>query len=169
MDKMRTVLRFSCLMLLGASLTLGCAGTDTFQNKMKGLWVLQSRTLPDGTEVGPPAVSGRLEWFPMNVEAKTAHVSMLLTHGDEGLQIHGSHYDLNDYSTFTQTDYLQVGGGINKTHDQTYTMEKITRSGTISVDGSKITFQHENGPTYTFQGSKLTIKHRDGTVDVLMK
>lgn len=169
MTKTDTIVRYTILLLLGASLGAGCAGTDKFQDKMKGLWILKSRTLADGTELGPPGLSGRLEWFPMDVNARTAHVSVMTTHGDDGLQIHGSHYNLGDYKRFTQESYLSVGGGISKTHDKSYTSEKTAGGGTIDVDGSQVTIQHDNGPVYVFKGSKLTIKHQDGTTDILMK
>lgn len=166
---MRSTLRWLLAICLCAGVGTSCAGKDKFQDKMKGLWVLQSRTLPDGKVLSPPAISGRLEWFPLDVDKRTAHVSVLATHGDDDLQIHGSHYDLGDYSSFTQETYVTVGGGIDKTHDKTFSTERTTRSGSISVEGSTITFTHDNGPVYVFAGSKLTIKHRDGTVDLLAK
>tara|TARA_A100001037_G_scaffold204856_1_gene183254 strand:- start:701 stop:1210 length:510 start_codon:yes stop_codon:yes gene_type:complete len=165
----RNLRRHALLLCLFAGLVAGCAGKDNFQNKMKGLWVLKSRTLPGGETVVPPSVSGRLEWFPMDINARTAHVSVLTTHGDEGVQIHGSHYNLNDYQTFSQESYLRVGGGIRKTHDKTYTSERTQSSGSIQVEGSRITFRHDGGPTYVFEGSNLTIEHADGTKDVLAK
>ena len=169
MTKTRTILRLSLMILLGASFATGCAGKDTFQNKLKGLWVLESRTLPGGETVTPPAISGRLEWFPSDPEARTAHVSVLMTHGDGGLQVHGSNYDLGDYQQFTQTSYLEVGGGLATTPGESYEVVNSTRNGTLTVEGSTITLNHDSGPTYIFKGSQLTIEHPDGTTDVLTK
>jgi hypothetical protein len=169
MTKLQTILRYVFVLSIGAGLAVSCAGTDKFQDKMKGLWTLQSRTLADGTKLVPPSISGRFEWFPMDVAARTAHVSVLTTHGAEGLQIHGSHYALNDYKRFSQESYLQVGGGISKTHDKTYAPEKASISGNIEVEGSQITIRHDNGLVYVFKGSTLTISHQDGTTDILTK
>ena len=54
-----------CLLLICAS---SCTDDIKWQNKFKGIWVLQSRVLPDGKEITPPAISGRMEWFPMDAE-----------------------------------------------------------------------------------------------------
>ena len=166
---MRSMIRngtkiFLCIGLLGA-----CAGKDKFQDKMRGIWVLKSRTTVDGKEITPPAISGRLEWFPMDVDARTAHVSVLTTHGGGALQVLGSQYDLEDYKNFSQESYLEVGGGISKTPDKSFSVGRKPGSGTIGVDGSKITFAHDNGPTYVFEGARLTIRHADGTQDILLK
>ena len=166
---MRKFLGYGLVVLLSAGLLGGCAGKSKFQNKMKGLWVLKSRTLPDGVKVEPPGISGRLEWFPMDVEAETAHVSILTTHGNTDLQILGSHYDIEDQDRFTVTHYLEVGGGVSKNPDKSYQSGKSSDSGTISVDGATITFSHNKGYTFVFAGSKLTIQHQDGTVDTLEK
>ena len=166
---MRTILRYGLVLLVGAGLTSGCAGKDKWQEKMKGMWTLESRTLPDGTRITPPSISGSMEWFPMDVDARTAHVSVLTTYGNTDLQVHGSHYDLDDYTRFSQNSYLEVGGGINKTHDKSYESVRSTDTGTIEVDGAKITFKHDKGLVYLFKGSVLTIKHKDGTTDVLTK
>ena len=166
---MRTILRYGLVLLVGAGLTSGCAGKDKWQDKMKGMWVLESRTLPDGSRMTPPSISGRFEWFPMDVDARTAHVSVLTTYGDTDLQVHGSHYDLDDYTRFSQESYLEVGGGINKTHDKSFEPVRSTDTGTIEVDGAKITFKHNKGLVYVFEGSVLTINHQDGTTDVLTK
>jgi len=166
---MRTILCYGLVLLVVGGLSSGCAGKDKFQDKMKGMWVLESRTLPDGTRMTPPSISGRLEWFPMDVDARTAHVSVLTTYGNTDLQIHGSHYDLGDYTQFSQESYLEVGGGISKTHDKSYESARTKDTGEINVDGGKITFRHSRGLVYVFEGSVLTITHLDGTTDVLIK
>ena len=166
---MQATIRFSLILLITAGLLGSCADKDKFQNKMKGIWILKSRALPEGEQIVPPSISGRLEWFPMDVDAGTAHVSILTTHGGEGLQVHGSHYTLNDHARFSQVSYLEIGGGVSKTHDKTFAAGRKTISGTIQVEGARITFRHESGPVYVFEGSQLTIEHPDGTTDVLMK
>lgn len=166
---MQKFLGYGLVVLLSAGLLGGCAGKSKFQDKMKGLWVLQSRTLPDGVKVEPPGISGRMEWFPMDVDAETAHVSILTTHGDTGLQILGSHYDIEGQDRFTVSSYLEVGGGISKNPSKSYQSTKSSDSGTISVEGAKITFNHNAGYTFVFSGSRLTIRHQDGTVDMFEK
>tara|TARA_Y100001934_G_C11974171_1_gene595508 strand:- start:119 stop:634 length:516 start_codon:yes stop_codon:yes gene_type:complete len=165
----KTPFRFVFLLAAVVALHTGCAGKDKFQDKMKGIWVLQSRTTPEGKTLTPPGISGRLEWFPTDAEKRTAHVSVLTTHGKDGLQIHGSHYDLQDYNTFSQKSYLVAGGGISKTADQSYSNGQSTSGGTIQVEGARITMQHQGGPTYVFEGANLKIQHPDGTEDHLVK
>ena len=105
----------------------------------------------------------------MDVDAETAHVSILTTHGNTDLQILGLHYDIEGQDKFTVTSYLEVGGGISKSPGKTYQSAKSSDSGTISVEGSTITFKHIKGYTFAFTGSSLTIQHQDGTVDILEK
>jgi hypothetical protein len=166
---MRTILRYGLVVLVSAGLFGGCAGKSKFQDKMKGLWVLKSRTLPDGTEIAPPAISGRMEWFPMDVDAETAHVSILTTYAGTDLQIAGAHYDIEGTDRFTCENYLEVGGGISKNPDKGYRTTKSADTGTITVEGGRITFQHGKGHAFVFEGSKLTIRHPDGTMDLLLK
>jgi hypothetical protein len=166
---MRKFLGYGLVVLLSAGLLGGCAGKSKFQNKMKGLWVLKSRTLPDGVKVEPPGISGRLEWFPMDVDAETAHVSILTTHGNTDLRIQGLHYDIEGQNRFTVTSYLEVGGGISKNPGKAYQSTKSSDSGSISEEGSTITFKHNKGYTFAFTASNLTIQHQDGTVDILEK
>lgn len=166
---MRTILHYGLVILISTGLFGGCAGKSNFQGKMKGLWVLKSRTLPDGTEIAPPAISGRMEWFPMDVDTETAHVSILTTYAGTDLQIAGAHYDIEGTDRFTSENYLEVGGGISKTPDKGYRTTKSEDTGTITVEGSRITFEHGKGHTFVFEGPKLTIHHQDGTIDVLTK
>jgi hypothetical protein len=110
-----------------------------------------------------------LEWFPMDVDAETAHVSILTTYGETGLQIWGAHYDIEGVDSFTSESYLEVGGGLGKTPDKGYQTVKTTDSGTITVDDAGITFKHGKGLVFVFKGSQLTFRHQDGTTDVLVK
>ncbi len=166
---MRTILRYGLVVLISAGLFGGCAGKSKFQGKMKGLWVLKSRTLPDGTEIAPPAISGRMEWFPTDVDTETAHVSILTTYAGTDLQIVGAHYDIVGTDRFTCENYLEVGGGISKTPDKGYRAAKSADTGTITVEGGRITFEHGKGHAFVFEGSKLTIRHQDGTMDMFVK
>jgi predicted phosphodiesterase len=105
----------------------------------------------------------------MDVDAETAHVSILTTHGDSDLQISGAHYDIEGTDRFISKSYLEVGGGLSKTPDKGFLAKKTTDNGTITVDATKITFQHGKGHSFVFEGSRLTIRHQDGTMDVLLK
>ena len=166
---MRTILHCGFLLLIGSGLISSCAEKNTLQDKLKGMWVLESRTLPDGTQLTPPTISGRLDWFAMNADAGTAHVSVLTTYGDTDLQVYGSHYTIVDNAEFSQEIYLEVGGGVSKNHDKSYKSARETDAGTIDVEGTKITIKHNKGLVYVFDGAVLTIKHQDGTTDVLIK
>ena len=142
-----------------------CTDDIKWQNKFKGIWVLQSRVLPDGKEITPPAISGRMEWFPM--DAEHAHLSFLTTYGPESVQVQGDHITLKGTTAYDRTTYMKIGGGLSPHSTEGVSTETLTTSGTIAGDRTRFTWTDDAGLTLTFDGDLLTIRHPDGTLDTL--
>lgn len=60
--------------VLCAALMTGCADRlAEMQTMCEGTWMLESRTLADGTQLRPPTVQGHIVWVPIN--SRKAHVT----------------------------------------------------------------------------------------------
>jgi len=145
----------------------GCGEDSKLQDKLKGLWVLQTRTTSGGKELIPPEVSVRVEWFAM--DPTHGHMSFMATRGLDDTQVLGAHYSILNEATFERTVYLAIGGGINPTFVPGMATENTTDRGDVVVAGTRGELRHDSGLSMVFDGSTLTLTHTDGTVDILTK
>lgn len=162
---MRTKWLLPAVLALLVVASSACTDDIKWQNKFKGIWILQSRVLPDGKELKPPQISGRMEWFPM--DPTHAHISFLTTHDPKSVQIQGDHITLNSITAFDRTTYMKIGGGLSQHYVEGVSTEPKTTSGTITNEGSRFTYSEGNGLTLVFEGDLLQIRHPDGTIDTL--
>jgi hypothetical protein len=159
--------RATTLPFLGLLLLLGCAEDSKVQDKLKGLWVLESRTLSDGTVLTPPAFTACAEWTAS--DPLLGHLSYLATYGGADTQFLGADYQFTSETAFTRTVYNAVGGGMKAGFSPGFQAPGPKDQGSAEASGARMTLRHADGFLFTFEGSKLTVTHPDGTVDLLKK
>ncbi len=154
---------FVCAVLFAQMLllTMGCSDDTKYQFGIRGKWRLESRKLPDGKELRPPAVTGLYEWFPIGQHR--AHVTASFSASEHQIQLTESIYTLNE-QTFTREERLRIGGGYGLTHQPTYTTPDTTFQGRIAVDGNRTTFIHADGRQQIYENITLAV-----TKDTYMK
>ncbi len=162
---MRIFWRFAlvlCPLLAG---TFGCTADDEWQDPFKEIWVLESRVLPDGREIRPPQISGRMEWFP--TDPSHAHLSFLTTYDPESVQVQGDHIAIHGTDSYDRLTYMKINGGLSQHYTEGVSTEYRSTSGTITEEGEKWTWSDGEGLTMVFEEDLLEIRHPDGTVDTL--
>lgn len=160
---MRIPWRYIISACLLVGVTSACGKEIKWQNNFKGMWILQSRTLSDGTRLESPTLSGRFEWFPTS--AMNAHISYLATLGPDEVQIQGQHLEISG-DRFTSETYLRAGGGFVPAYMPGFTTDPATDEGTFKIEAPVTYAAYNSGMTIVFLDKKsLEVRHSDGTVD----
>ena len=103
-----------------AGVALGCSDRLAhMQEQLAGKWELESRTLPDGTVLRKPEVSGVFSWQP--IDSRKAHVTlnMLVDKGGEEprtFDFAASKYEIST-SAITRSRYLLIRQGYRSSFD----------------------------------------------------
>ena len=139
------------LVLAAVVLAHGCSDPVKVQDKLKGLWILESRTPSGGVAMVPPEISGRIEWFEM--DAGNGHMSYMITSGLEHTQFLGAHYHFQGTTAFDRDVYARIGGGTHVGYVPGTQVPGPPDAGTIEVDGARQTLRHADGTTFEFQGA----------------
>ena len=165
----------SAVPLLLLALMLGCADDTKYQYGVRGKWKLESRALPDGQVLKPPAVTGIYEWYPTS--KTSAHVTASFASGPDKIQLSGFTYTLEnpllEPQGFTREEYLNIGGGYRLAYQPVHAAESKSSDGSISGDGANVTFKHTDGQHQEYENvgnavvedATFTVKFKDGTVD----
>jgi|GEM_PF-1046526 hypothetical protein len=161
------------LLLLG--LMLGCADDTKYQYGVRGKWKLESRALPDGQVLKPPAVTGIYEWYPTS--KTSAHVTASFASGPDKIQLSGFTCTLEnpllEAQGFTKNEYLNIGGGYRLAYQPVHTAQNKSSDGRVTGDGIRVIFEHADGTHLEYgnvgnavvEEATFTVKFKDGTVD----
>jgi len=139
------------------------------QRRLEGVWVLESRELPDGTSLRGPDVSGVMSWVP--VDSRRAHVTLnLLVEGevDQGRTFNysASTYEIST-SAITRKRHILIRQGYRSSAAAPITVYKKakTAKGKISVEGEVVRVSHEDGFSQVFDGDSMTSTYPDRFTD----
>ena len=149
------------------------------QNACAGTWQLESRTLPDGSTLAPPAVQGTIHWEP--IDSRKAHVSVTVVQNSGGHQVidHSlSTYEIST-SAITRKRHALVQRGYREREGSplSHYIRAKTEKGKASVAGDEITFFHaakgetgveksgDEGFKQVYAGGVMTSTYTDGFTD----
>ena len=161
--------------LLLLALAIGCADDTKYQYGVRGKWKLESRTLPDGKVLSPPAVTGLYEWYPTSITS--AHVTASFAAGPDRIQLSGLTYKFENPALesqgFSREEYLNIGGGYTLAYQPVYTTPNTSSTGKISRSGNSVTFENADGSRQVhsdvsiavLEDATFTVTYSDGTVD----
>lgn len=151
----------SVLLIVLAVFAAGCSDDVKHQELMRGRWLLESRTLADGTTLTPPEFAGILEWFPLS--QNRAYTTLVISQSEDDLNFTGATYTI-DAASFVRDEYSRLGTGYIAT---TWTADKASSrsEGRYTSDGQDITFEHEDGTRFEYDAEGLTVTHSNGVVD----
>lgn len=146
--------------ILLAGLTSGCSDRlAQMQEQLAGVWVLESRELPDGSVLRPPAVSGVFSWMP--ADSRKAHVTfnVQVDRGEGGVRTFdyaASKYEIST-SAITRSRYLLIRQGYRSSSASPITIYDKGKSakGKITLDDGVIRITHERGYAEEFRGDMM--------------
>ncbi len=140
---------------------MGCSDRlADMQDQLKGMWVLESRQLDDGTLIQSPLISGAFLWVP--IDSRKAHVTLnvLLDEGDRfprTFDYAASTYEVST-SAITRKRHLLIRQGYRSSAESPisdYSKAK-TAKGKISVEEEGvIKISHERGFYQEFKGDTM--------------
>ncbi len=158
------------LLTVCAGLTFGCSDRlEQMQAQLAGKWELESRTLPDGTVLRKPEVSGVFSWQP--IDSRKAHVTlnMLVNSGGEKPRTYdfaASKYEIST-SAITRSRYLLIRQGYRSSFDAPITVyhKAKVEKGKITLEDGLIRITHERGYSEEFRGDQMVASFPDVFVD----
>lgn len=158
------------LLTVCAGLTFGCSDRlAQMQAQLAGKWELESRTLPDGTVLRKPEVSGVFSWQP--IDSRKAHVTlnMLVDSGGEKprtFDFAASKYEIST-SAITRSRYLLIRQGYRSSFDAPITVyhKAKVEKGKITLEDGLIRITHERGYSEEFRGDQMVASFPDVFVD----
>ena len=139
------------------------------QHQLAGTWVLESRQLPDGTELRSPSISGVFSWQP--IDSRKAHVSLnvLVNNLDTGVRTFdyaASKYEIST-SAITRSRYLLIRQGYRSSAATPLTIYPKAKAekGKITLADGAIRITHERGYFEEFRGDQMVSSFPDRFVD----
>ena len=165
MARLKRVGMLAVLLLVGQ----GCGDRlAEMQTQLAGTWVLQSRTLADGSILRPPVVQGAISWVP--VSSRKAHVTLNLLESAQDQAPRRFNYAASTYeistSAITQARYVLIRQGYPssaKSHISVYPKGKKTK-GKITVGEAGIEISHDS-QDWVFNGNTMTASHDNAWTD----
>ena len=173
------MLRRIWILLLVAG-AFGCSDRlAEMQQACAGTWNLESRTLADGSTIGPPRIQGTIHWEP--IDSRKAHVSLTLVQNNDDKQVldHSlSTYEIST-SAITRKRHVLFQRGYRDREGaplSNYIRGK-TEKGKATVEGNSITFFHAAkgetgvekgggvGFTQVYTGDVMITTYTDGFTD----
>lgn len=153
-----------------AGMALGCSDRLAhMQEQLAGKWILESRTLPDGTVLRKPEVSGVFSWQP--IDSRKAHVTlnMLVDSGGEEprtFDFAASKYEIST-SAITRSRYLLIRQGYRSSFDAPITVyhKAKVEKGKITLEDGLVRITHERGYSEEFRGDQMVASFPDVFVD----
>lgn len=153
-----------------AGMALGCSDRLAhMQEQLAGKWILESRTLPDGTVLRKPEVSGVFSWQP--IDSRKAHVTlnMLVDSGGEEprtFDFAASKYEIST-SAITRSRYLLIRQGYRSSFDAPITVyhKAKVEKGKITLEDGLVRISHERGYSEEFRGDQMVASFPDVFVD----
>lgn len=164
-------------LLVGSTVAMiaSCADEKQYQFGLRGKWQLESRRLPDGNVLEPPAVGGHYEWYPTG---KTmAHVTVSISLGPDQIQVSGYTYSFQSEAiepqAFTRLEYLGVGGGYGTSRQTSDQSTDTPATGEMVVNGNRVTLEYANGTVQVYEDVSaaatenvvFNVSFEDGTTD----
>ncbi len=144
---------------LAVSLITGCADETQHQFAFRGKWRLESRQMPEGEILQPPAVSGHYEWYPTGTT--TAHVTASISLGEDQSQISGSTYSFQsetvESQSFTLNEYMDIGGGYSTSPQETHNAPDKTTPGDMVVNGNHVSLKNADGATQVYEDISIAV------------
>ena len=147
----------------------GCSDRlGQMQAQMSGNWVLESRTLPDGTVLRPPQVQGAISWIP--VTSRKAHVSLNREMAAQNGTPRRFDYAVSLYeistSAITQARHILIRQGYRSSAEAPFSFYHKAKKakGKISVREDGIEISHDK-QSWIFSGDKMVASYDDFWTD----